>query len=369
MSHPAPSRPGAGPTGPARPGRSRRPARYTAAGPTAGRNAARAGLLVGLAVVALAVAGVGGLAIGSHPVPLGTTIDAIFHYDPTNSDHLIVVKSRVPRLVLGIVVGAALGAAGALMQAVTRNPLAEPGLLGVNAGAAFAVVIAIGYLGVTTVGGYLWFAFIGAALSSVLVYLLGTAHRSQGTPVRMALAGAAISVLLLALTNSMLLGNQAAFNQFRYWAVGSLQGRGLDVTVIVLPFVLAGVAITLVLIRPLNAIALGEDASRALGVNPGVTRAGAAIAVVLLAGAATAAAVPIGFVGLAAPHIVRSLVGPDQRLLLPTVLVVAPAFLVAADTVGRWAIAPGELQTGIAAAVLGGPVFVMLVRSRRMASL
>lgn len=317
----------------------------------------------------LVVAGIGGLAIGSHPVPVSSVVEALTDYDPTNNDHLIVVKSRVPRLVLGIVVGLALGMAGALMQAVTRNPLAEPGLLGVNAGAAFAVVIAIGYLGVVTVGGYLWFAFAGAAISSVVVYLLGTAHRSQATPVRMALAGAAVSVLLAALTNSLLLSNQAAFNRFRYWAVGSLQGRDLEVTTTVLPFVAIGVVITLLLIRPLNAVALGEDASRALGVNPALTRAAAALAVVLLAGGATAAAGPIGFVGLAAPHIVRALVGPDQRLLLPAVLVVAPAFLVAADTLGRWVIAPGELQTGIAAAILGGPVFVMLVRSRRMASL
>jgi iron complex transport system permease protein len=321
------------------------------------------------ALAVLVVAGVGGLAVGSHPIEPAAVVEAIVAYDPTDGDHTIVVASRIPRTVLGVVVGVCLGLAGALMQAVTRNPLAEPGLLGINAGASLAVVIGIGYLGVTTVAGYLPLAFLGAAITAVGVYLLGTAHRSQGTPVRMALAGAAISIVLGALTRSILLGDQAAFNQFRYWAVGSLQGRGFDVIGTVLPFALLGVAITLLLARSLNAVALGDETSRALGVNAGLVRGASALAVVLLAGAATAAAGPIAFVGLAAPHIVRSIVGPDQRLLLPATLVVAPAFLVAADVIGRWAIAPGELQTGIAAAILGGPVFVLLVRSRRMASL
>ncbi len=201
------------------------------------------------------------------------------------------------------------------------------------------------------------------------VYLLGSAHRSAATPVRMALAGAAVAIVLTALTRSVLLSNERAFDDFRFWAVGSLQGRSFEVILTVLPLVLAGVLLCLLLGPALNAVALGEQTSRALGANPALVRAGAALAVVLLAGAATAAAGPIGFVGLAAPHIVRSVVGPDQRLLLPATLVVAPAFLVTADVLGRWAVAPAELQTGIAAAVLGGPVFVALVRSRRMASL
>ncbi len=326
-------------------------------------------LLVTGALAVLAVVGVLGLGIGSHPVPPADVLDALLHYDPTNNDHLLVVASRLPRAVLGVVVGAALGLAGALMQAVTRNPLADPGLLGVNAGAAFAVVLAIAYLGVVDVGGYLPFAFAGAAVAAVGVYALGSAHRSQATPARMALAGAAVAIVIGAMTSAVLMSHQSAFNRFRYWAVGSLQGRGLDVVAVIAPFVLVGVVLALVLARPLNAVALGEDASRSLGVNPVLTRGGSALAVVLLAGAATAAAGPIGFVGLAAPHIVRGVVGPDQRLVLPATLVVAPAFLLTADVLGRWLIAPGELQTGIAAAVLGGPLFVALVRSRRMASL
>ncbi|MFI7160937.1 FecCD family ABC transporter permease [Rhodococcus erythropolis] len=331
--------------------------------------AARAGLLVVASVVVIVLASVGGLVLGSRNIPVATVLDAILSYDTGNNEHLVVIGSRLPRTILGLVIGAALGLAGALMQSITRNPLADPGLLGVNAGASAAVVIAIAYLGVTSVGGYLWFALAGAAVASVGVYMLGSAHRSAATPARMALAGAAVATAITALTSMVLISNEAAFNQFRFWAVGSLQGRGGDVIVTVLPFIAIGIVLSLLLIRPLNAIALGEDVAKGLGARTGPARAGSAVAVILLAGAATAAAGPLGFVGLAAPHIVRSVVGPDLRLLLPCVLVVAPAFLLLADVLGRVVTAPGDLQTGIAVAVLGGPLFVALVRSRRVASL
>lgn len=280
-----------------------------------------------------------------------------------------MVRSRLPRTVLALLVGLALGLAGALMQSITRNPLADPGLLGVNAGAAAAVVIAIAYFGITTVNGYIWFAFIGAGITAVMVYSLGTTRRSAATPARMALAGAAIATALGAATTTVLISNESAFNVFRYWAVGSVQGRGLDIAVLVLPFIALGVLISLSLIRPLNAVALGEDVARSVGASPALARTGSAVAVVLLAGAATAAAGPIGFVGLAAPHIVRFIVGPDHRYLIPGVLVAAPAFLVIADVIGRWIVAPGEIQTGISVAFLGGPLFVYLVRSRRAVKL
>lgn len=342
---------------------------YARTGPTAGQAARRFTALVLGSLILLVVAGTGGLAVGSHSVPLDVVVDALTGYDRSNTEHLIVVSSRLPRTVLGVLVGAALGLSGALMQAVTRNPLAEPGLLGVNAGAAFAVVIGIAHLGVVTIAGYLPLALLGAAIAAVGVYLLGSAHRSKATPVRMALSGAAIAIVVTAMTRSILLSNERAFNDFRFWAVGSLQGRSFDIILTVLPLVGIGILLAVVLGPALNAVALGEQTSRALGARPALIRAGAAVAVVLLAGAATAAAGPIGFVGLAAPHLVRSIVGSDQRLLLPATLVVAPAFLVTADVLGRWAAAPAELQTGISAAILGGPVFVALVRSRRMAAL
>lgn len=320
-------------------------------------------LLLGAgAVLATTVIGLG---LGSHPISPGTVIAAISHYDPTVDDHLIVVRSRLPRQVLGILVGLALGTAGVLMQALTRNALAEPGLLGLNAGAAFAVVIGIAYAGIGSAAGYLWCALAGAALAAVAVYFIGTARRSAATPVRMLLAGAAVATATMAITGAILASHERAFDQFRYWAVGSLQGRDWSITLTVLPLIAVAVVLSLALIRPLNAMALGDETAQALGASAGRIRAVAALAVVLLAGSATAAAGPIAFIGLAAPHMARLMVGPDLRALVPVTMVFSPALLLLADACGRWVLAPAEIPTGVAAALVGGPVFVALVRSRR----
>lgn len=319
--------------------------------------------------VALAVTAVIGIGLGSNPIHPATVVEAIFAYDPANNAHLVIVLSRLPRIVLGIVVGAALGLAGTLMQSVTRNPLADPGILGVNAGASLAVVIAIAFLGVQSVAGYVWFSFIGAAAAATLVYLLGSARGNAGTPVRIALAGTAVSIVIGALTQMVLLSNDAAFNSFRFWAIGSLQGRGFDVIVTVLPFIAVGILASIALISPLNAITLGDDVATALGTSTTAARIGVAFAVVLLAGAATAAAGPIGFIGLGAAHIARFFTGNEHRRLIPASMLVGAALLVIADTLGRVAVAPAELQTGVAAALFGGPLFVALVRSRKVAAL
>ncbi|WP_245802122.1 FecCD family ABC transporter permease [Corynebacterium pacaense] len=312
----------------------------------------------------ITVSAISSLLWGSAGVEPGAVASAFTDFDASNNDHLIIRHSRLPRLILGLIVGVALGLSGALMQSLTRNPLADPGILGINAGASAAVVIAIAYFGVTDVGGYLWYALFGAAAATVLVYLLG------GTsPARMALAGAALSMAVGAATSMVLVSNEHAFNQFRYWTVGTLQGRGMEIIVAVSPFIAVGTLIALLLARALNAMALGEESAKGLGVNVAVIRAGCFGAVVLLAGAATAAAGPIGFIGLAAPHIVRLIVGPDNRLVLLGVLFTAPALLIMADAVAKAAAAPAELQTGIAAAVLGGPVFIALVRSRKVVAL
>lgn len=324
----------------------------------------RTALVVLLGAVAVAVAAVAGLAVGSHPISPGVVIDALAHFDPAINDHLIVVRARLPRQVLGAVVGLALGTAGVLMQSITRNALAEPGLLGLNAGAAFAVVIGIAYFGIGSVAGYLWLALAGAAGAAVAVYFIGTARRSAATPVRMLLAGAAVATATMAITGAILASHERAFDQFRYWAVGSLQGRDWSITLTVAPLIGAAVVVSLALIRPLNAIALGEETARALGASTGKIRAAGALAVVLLAGSATAAAGPIAFIGLAAPHIARLLVGTDLRALVPATMVLSPALLLTADALGRWVIAPGEVPTGVAAAIVGGPIFVLLVRSR-----
>ncbi|MGB4778075.1 iron chelate uptake ABC transporter family permease subunit, partial [Microbacterium sp.] len=235
----------------------------------------RAGAFRRFAVLAAAclsvimVCGIGGLALGSHPIPVATVIDALTGFDPANNDHVVVIHSRIPRAVLAVLVGLGLGLAGAMMQSITRNPLADPGLFAVNAGAAAMVVVAIAVFGILDPGAYIWFAFAGAALASVVVYLLGSARRSSATPARMALAGAAIAVAIAAVTDLVLLSHETLFYQFRFWSVGSLQGRGLDVAGAIAPFLAVGAALSLVLVRPLNAIALGDDVARGLGSRPG----------------------------------------------------------------------------------------------------
>ncbi|MCK7643302.1 iron ABC transporter permease [Corynebacterium sp. P6145] len=310
-----------------------------------------------------------GLFTGSHPVEPSVVIGAVTDFDPTDPDHLIVVRSRLPRIALGLVVGLCLGLAGGLVQALTRNPLADPGILGINAGASLAVCVAIGYVGVTDVSGYVWWAFAGAGVVSVVVYLLGSVTGGAASPARLALAGAAITMALSSVISMILLSNYTIFEHFRFWAIGSLQGRGPDVLTAVLPFVAVGCALALLLARPLNAMGLGDESAVGLGVRIGLVRLTTAVAVVMLAGAATAAAGPISFVGLAAPHLARRLTGPDNRVLIPAIMAIGPALLVATDVAGKVVIAPAELQTGIATALLGGPVFIALVRSRKAVGL
>jgi iron complex transport system permease protein len=282
---------------------------------------------------------------------------------------VIIHDYRLPRTVLGVLVGVALGLSGALMQALTRNPLADPGLLGVSLGASTGVVLAIGFLGVGTLRGHVWFAFLGAALASLVVYLLGASGRSVPTPARLVVAGAAVTAVLLAFNTAVLLLDPRAFDQFRFWTVGSLAGRRFDVVAVIWPFIAVGVLIALLLARPLNALAMGDQLGRALGVRVGRTRVWGAVAVMLLCGAATAAAGPIGFVGLAVPHVARLIVGPDQRWILAYSLVLAPVLLLGSDVLGRVLGAPGELQVGIVTAFLGAPVFIALCRRRKLAML
>jgi iron complex transport system permease protein len=309
------------------------------------------------------------LAIGARVTPLGAVWDAIFHYDQANTDHLVIRELRLPRTILGVLVGAALGMAGAVMQGVTRNPLADPGILGVNAGASLLVVIGISAFGVTSILGYVWFAFAGAAVASLVVYSVAALGREGATPVKLALAGAALSAAFGAVTSAMLLLDQATFDQFRFWAVGSLAGRDMTIVVQIAPFLIAGCLLALCLGRVLNTLSLGEDVARGLGANVVLSRAMAAAAVVLLCGAATAACGPIGFVGLTIPHVARMIVGPDYRWVLPYSMVLAPILLLSADIIGRVVARPGELQVAIVTAFLGAPVFIALVRRKNLAEL
>jgi iron complex transport system permease protein len=308
------------------------------------------------------------LAVGARSIPLGDVIDALrSRGDDRNAT--VVLDVRLPRTLLGLTVGAALGLAGALMQALTRNPLADPGLLGINAGAAAAVVIAIGLLGITGTAAYVWLAFLGAALAAVAVYAIGSAARGGATPVRLALAGTAMSAALLAVVYGITLTDTTLLQQYNLWTVGALNGRGRSELTAIVPFIAVGAVTAVLLARPLNAIALGDDAARALGAHVGRTRVAGAVAITLLCGAATAAAGPLYFLGLTVPHAARAIAGPDQRWVIAYSAVLGAALLLFADVIGRVLVRPSELQAGLMLAVVGAPVFIALVRTRRIAAL
>ena len=317
--------------------------------------------LVGVALLSLA--------LGTRQVALDEVIAAIFSPVAGNNDHTVIRDLRVPRTIIGIVAGAALAVAGTVMQGLTRNPLADPGLLGVNAGASLFVVIGITFFGVSAAGGYIWFALAGAAVATVVVYLIGAGRARNPTPVTLTLAGAAVTAAITSLITLLLLTNLDTLNQFRFWSVGSLVGRDLDALIALAPFLLVGLALALSLGRVLNVLALGDDVASGLGQNIVVARVVAAIAIVLLCGSATSLAGPIVFVGLVVPHLARRISGPDYRWILPLSLLIGPILLVAADTIGRLVVPPGELEAGLVVAFLGAPVMIALVRATRTGAL
>jgi len=319
-----------------------------------------------VAVAVLVLVCLASIGIGAKALPLSDVWHGLFHYAGSGDD-VLVREVRVPRTVLGLLVGAALGLAGAVMQALTRNPLAEPGILGVNAGASAAVVSAISFFGITSLTGYVWFAFAGAAIVSVAVYFLGGSRSS--TPVRLALAGTAVTAALYGYVNAVQLLDSAALDRLRFWQVGSLASANTETVGKVWPFIAAGVVLTAFIARPLNALEMGDDTARSLGANLTRTRVLAMLAVTLLCGAATAACGPIVFIGLMIPHLVRTLTGPDLRWILPYAAVLSPVLLLGADVVGRVIARPAELQVGIVTALIGGPVFIHLVRRKRMSQL
>ncbi|MEU4659622.1 iron chelate uptake ABC transporter family permease subunit [Streptomyces sp. NPDC023723] len=322
-----------------------------------------AGLLGSVAVLACVT--VASLVIGAKDLSLAQVWHGLFEDSGSYGD--VVVGERLSRTVLGLLAGAALGLSGAVLQALTRNPLADPGLLGINAGASAAVVTAITFFGVTSLRGYVWFAFLGAAAVGALVWFLGGSRGA--TPVRLALAGTAISAALYGYLQAVMITDEAALGTMRFWTVGSLSSADNGTITQVLPFFVVGTVLALALARPLNAMEMGDDTARSLGANLNRTRALSMLAATVLCGAATAACGPIVFVGLMVPHVVRSFTGPDLRWILPYATVLSPVLLLGADVLGRIVARPAELQVGIVTAVLGGPVFIFLVRRRRTAQL
>ena len=324
-------------------------------------------LVVALLMAALVVLLVASLAIGSRLIPTGTVMDAVTNFDPGSDDQLVIRFSRLPRTLIGVLAGAALGLAGVLTQSLTRNALAEPGTLGVNAGAAVGVIIGLIATGGASIMVYVWFAFAGAALTSVLVHRLGRTGRSGVDPARLVLAGAALSIVLSALTRALILSADATvYESFRSWATGSLQGRGWESLPVVGTCLVVGLLISLALAGPLDSVSLGTDMATSLGVNIRLTWTLANAAIVVLAGGATAACGPIAFIGLASPHIARAVSGPNHRLLLPVSALLAAVLLLLADVIGRIVVFPGEIGAGVMTALIGSPFFIHLVRRGRV---
>jgi iron complex transport system permease protein len=331
----------------------------------------RRGLGLGLVVLLAAVGLMTFLSVtqGSRDISLGEVLGAFGDIGSGTVNDTVTLEVRVPRTIIGLLAGAALGLSGALLQGVTRNPLADPGIMGVNAGAAAAVVAAITLLGVDGVSSYIWFAFAGAALATVLVYAVGSIGRDGASPVKLALAGAAVTAGLTSYTSAMIMTNDRALDELRFWQVGSLAGRYAPVVSAVAPFVVVGCLLALLCGRWLNALALGEDTARSLGVGVGRTRLAMFAVIALMCGAATAACGPVVFVGLAVPHLARLVCGPDYRWILPYSLLLGPLVLLTCDVLGRLLAGDGEVQVGVMLGVLGAPFFIGLVRYGRLAEL
>ncbi|HEY8466168.1 MAG TPA: iron chelate uptake ABC transporter family permease subunit [Solirubrobacterales bacterium] len=330
------------------------------------------GLAAGLVALAalLALLCVASIAVGSRSIDFATVVSTLTgEGGGTDTETAVINDIRVPRTLLGLLVGAALGLAGTLLQGVTRNPLADPGIMGLSAGASAFVVLGVALLDIRQLTAYVWLAFAGTAAAAVLVYAIASMGRDGPTPVKLALAGAAVAAGMWSLTTGVVMSDLDALNEMRFWQVGSLAGRNFPVLEQVAPFILVGVALALACGRSLNALALGDESARALGQRVTLTRVGILAAVTILCGAATAACGPIVFLGLLVPHMARAICGPDYRWILPYSVVLAPIVLLAADVIGRFVMSPGELEVGVVLGVVGAPFFVALVRYRDLAEL
>jgi iron complex transport system permease protein len=326
----------------------------------------RPALLLGLPLCAalLGLALMSSIAFGAAEIAPADVWQALVAFNSESTEHLIIQTLRIPRAAVAALVGASLAVAGALMQGLTRNPLADPGILGIETGAALGVVAAVFFLNISSLSLYALFAFAGAALTAVAVYTLGSLGRGGPTPLKITIAGAALTALLASLTTGILIFNQRTLEEVRFWLAGSVAGRDLTLLLQAAPYLLAGLVLALALGRQITTISLGDEIAKGLGQRTGWVKGLTAVATVLLAGGAVAVAGPIGFVGLVIPHAVRFLVGVDYRWIMPYAALLGATFLVVADVLARLVIRPTELPVGIMTALIGGPFFIYLVRWR-----
>ncbi|TCP30634.1 iron complex transport system permease protein [Scopulibacillus darangshiensis] len=317
------------------------------------------GLVIFMIIVLICM--VASVILGLTHVNAAMVIDAYTHFDGSNQ-HIIIRQERVPRALIGASVGASLAIAGALMQGLTRNPLASPSILGVNAGASFFIVMAVTFFGMTSLSGFTWLAFLGAAAASAVVYGIGSLGREGLTPVKLTLAGAAIAALFSSLTQGMLSTNEKSLDTVLFWLVGSIQGRDLTLLLAVLPYLVIGWLVSLVISPKINTLMLGENVAKGLGQNTIIVKMVAGLVVVFLSGGSVAIAGPVGFIGIVIPHIARWFVGNDFRWLIPYSAMLGATLLLVADIAARFVVIPSEVPVGVMTAIVGTPFFIYLAR-------
>jgi iron complex transport system permease protein len=302
------------------------------------------------------------IVLGKTQIPLQTAFDAFFNYDENSTEHIIITTSRTTRAVIAAVVGANLAIAGALMQALTRNPLAAPDIFGINAGAIFFIVFSATFFPIESLVSYMWIAFLGAGVAGVMVYFLGSLGRDGLSPIKIVLAGAAISALFISFTQGLLVVDEQKIQSILFWLAGSVAGRSMDMLLPVLPFMLGAGLITLFLGGAINVLMSGEDVAKSLGQRTILVKVVIGIAVILLAGGSVAVAGSIGFIGLIVPHMVRGLVGPDYRWVIPFSALFGATLLLLADIAARFIIMPQEMPIGVMTAFIGTPFFIYIAR-------
>jgi iron complex transport system permease protein len=319
-------------------------------------------------VALLILAIIASIVLGARDVPLSAVIAAIS--GDTSSVDASAVSTRIPRAALGVAVGSALAVSGVAMQGVTRNPLADPGILGVLSGASLAVVIGLAFFGqMAQSTGTILLAIIGAAIAAAFVYFVGSLGRGGATPLKLALAGAATSAAISSLISAIILPRSEVMDSYRFWQIGSIGGAEWSTLVRAIPVFAVGLIICMISAGRLNSLALGDDVAAGLGVNVGAARLGISIGAVILCGVATALAGPIGFVGLIVPHIMRHIVGTDHRWLIPTAALAGASLLLFSDAIGRLLVRPEDLDVGVVMPLLGAPLFIWIVRSRKLRDL
>lgn len=325
-------------------------------------------LILVISIVLLIVIAIASLMFGARMTSMQEILDGLM-YRNDDSYGANVVRKRIARTIFAICCGAALGVAGALMQSVTRNPLADPSILGINTGAALFVIIGLAFFNISTAGQYIWLSLIGAGLTAIFVFGIGSLGRGGATPIKLVLAGAATTAALSSLVTAIMIPNSYAMDQFRFWQVGSVGAGNWDSIRIFIPFLLVGLLIAFISAPALNALALGDDVATGLGVRPSVLRFLAAFGGVILCGAATALAGPIGFIGLLATHLMRLVLGPDLRYVIPMSALTGAIILTTADILGRLLGSPGELEVGVVTAFIGAPILIYIAKRSKVRSL